>query len=200
MRYTRESQTHTSSLLSGQQQRGRLHRLRCSPAAAPPPPLPPPPPPSSAGRLLRLRRDRPSGGCPHTRRLRPRRVEFHHLRPAPGRHLVDVQPGGAEGYDVSSRGSDPSFRRCIPRFTPSRGDKSGDKSGDKNSSPVTAKHDQCKSSHATFGRTHAGTASCRRTNGDFSPSRQNTPTSQLKRRLVSGKKTKTSQKQAKPRM
>ena len=39
-----------SLTLTGQQQRGRQHELRCSPAAAPPPlPPPAPPPPSQAG-------------------------------------------------------------------------------------------------------------------------------------------------------
>ena len=38
------AQRTTLSTVGGQQQRGRLHRLRFSPAAAPLPPLPPPPP------------------------------------------------------------------------------------------------------------------------------------------------------------
>ena len=59
---TRESVL--SLTLSGQQQRGRPHELRCSPAAAPPPLPPPPPPPRSS---LRQPGRRPS---PHAARRR----------------------------------------------------------------------------------------------------------------------------------
>ena len=49
-------------------------------------------------RLLRVRPpDRRSAArpavAPTRAAWRPRRVEFHHLRPAPGRHLVDRRPG-----------------------------------------------------------------------------------------------------------